>query len=386
MESPAILQKAMDGKTRFFIQFGGQGGSWLPELAKYYQDERFGNFFENAFRILHEELERLPETAILPDGFELEKWLQDESSLPSEEYSEITPISMPMIQLTQLAHLENLVLSGYSREDLIRYASGSSGHSQGLFTATLLALGLDEKEFQKGIEIYTRYLFRLGVKSQMEYPVLKAMEEDLNRSEELNLGTPAPMAAIRGGDHDSVVESVEEFNSSRKPGAHIYIGLVNHGTNRIVSAPRSVLLDYYSTWGKFLEERDLSFIFLHTSCPFHSPYMEGLKTVFPAVIRELGYNFTGKDLKIPVYSFTDGANLQSTENLADRLYEEMTIQQLDWGKALSLLQKEQDLTILDFGPGRVSQKLTQDWMVQNELSHEIYAASYVKDLRKLTAG
>ena len=53
-------------------------------------------------------------TVGLPHGLDARAWLDNEASIPSDDYLACAAVSIPMIQITQLAHLENLILKGIS--------------------------------------------------------------------------------------------------------------------------------------------------------------------------------------------------------------------------------------------------------------------------------
>ena len=97
---------------------------------------------------MDEEKERVTGSIALPKGIDLAAWLDatedSASSAPSEAYLRYAAVSLPMIQLTQLAHLENLYLQGISPSDLIAWTQGATGHSQGLMSAVFACCQVEE--------------------------------------------------------------------------------------------------------------------------------------------------------------------------------------------------------------------------------------------------
>jgi len=382
-----IFQRASNGNAAFFLQFGGQGSPWYKELKSYYADPKMKRFFDAALRAVEEERSTVEGTVGLPHGINAKLWLDDETKIPSDEYLGCAAVSIPMIQMTQLAHFENLTLSGYDRTKLIAYSLGATGHSQGLIPACLVSMNLEGDDYYAGVAKFMKYMIYLGVRAQETHPHFTATEEETRLSQELGeKGSPAPMVAVLGETHDDIKKLVDETNATLPVDKKIYISLFNSPTNRILSSYRSSLVAFHKAHKARMDEKKTKFVYLRTTCPFHCPLMEPIRKPFEADIARLGVDYKGSQIKVPVYSFFDGRNMQKDANLPIQMYEDMAIHNLHWEKSVKPVADNRSIThILDFGPGKVSQRLTADTLAQLSCETSVYAAAVPKDLKELLA-
>lgn len=379
---PKLLERAENGEVKFFLQFGGQGAPYLKELAQYYSEPKMQKFFELALSALSQAQEYCKESKVFPFPLKLKEWLSGKENPPSDEELAAAPYSLGLIQVTQLAHWEYLHQMGFHREILLKHTLAASGHSQGLITATFASLGLKGEAYEKAMSIYIQYLFLMGVRAQEVFPKIYPELSEQNLAESLGLKNPAPMVAVLGESHSFIEKFVEEFNESQKE--KIYISLYNSPTNRIISGERKQILAFYERYKNLFQEKSVKFVFLRSTCPFHSPLMEPIKKPFAQDIEAIGFHFKGSDLKFPVYSFADGKNLQEEGELGLRLCDDLMVQTLYWEKALSVVARNPSIThILDFGPGKTTQRLSQETLLGLNTEKPILAVATPKDLKEI---
>lgn len=388
-EIPSLLQSAIAGNAGFFLQFGGQAAPWLKELQKIHnENQSVRSFIDICIEAIHEELERGEIPFFLNHGFDVNRWLADESTIPSEEYLFQSSVSMPMIHLTQMAHFRNLLSAGWERKDLIHFTRSATGHSQGMVTATFPALDI---ELGSDIEIarkYMKYFFYLGIRSQECFPHPWSTDEENRESEQLGLKEkPSPMVAVLGADTGSVQKLVNENNSSAETEEQIHISLYNSPTNHILSSTRKSLTNFYKTnREKFLENK-VKYIFLKSTCPFHSPLMKGFNVSgFSDDLKRIGFNFSGSDIKFPVYSFADGRNLQNDKEVGLKMAEDITIRPLYWKMAIASISSDESVThILDFGAGKAIQRLSSEILLETSCEKPVLSAAVPRDYKILTS-
>ncbi|MBI3396155.1 MAG: ACP S-malonyltransferase [Spirochaetia bacterium] len=386
MGTPALLKTAQEGKAGFYIQFGGQGSPWYKELSKFFREPHMKKFFDTALAAVEEEMKLIGATVGLPNGLDARKWLNDETTIPSEDYLGCAAVSIPMIQITQLAHLENLSHHGYDRSAFVQAAHGASGHSQGLIPASLVALGLTGDAYYDALSKYVKYLLYLGVRAQEVYPHFAPSADELARSTKLGAGAPAPMVAVLGETHEYIEGLVNDLNSGLSPSDKIYVSLYNSPSNRILSAPRGSLVSFHEKNKAALDEKKVKFVYLRTTCPFHCGHMEKIGQLFEPDIKRIGFDFKGSDLKIPVWSFFDETNLQSNASLPVKMYKDMAVHALYWEKSMKPAADNAKVThIVDFGPGKTSQRLSQDTLAGLKCEKPVLAAAFAKDLTALLA-
>ena len=379
-----LIQEARNGKIKFFIQFGGQGARWFGELNRLYSDPELKTFFEVSFNALYDEMKLLSGHPFFTKGFDPLAWIKEPSLLPEEEYLEIAPISIPMIQITQLAHFERVRLRGYSIPFFLEYAGAASGHSQGLISASMVSLLKDGDAYHDLLDKYTRYAVSLGFRAQEAYPNPFASEDEKKRSSELGEPFPSPMAAVLGGDHASVQGWLSEYNDGRPVKDRVYLSLINSPENRILSGDRNALIGFHEKFRAKFSENKIKYVYLLTSCPFHCPLLEEVVPKMQEDMKRIGFHINGLDLKIPLYSFSDGKSLKNDMDLGDRLSREMAVNTLDWKKAVDPVIADSSIThILDFGPGKTSSRLSGEIFSDSGRKFEMLSASLPRDYKIL---
>jgi len=383
--SETVYQTAQAGNARFYIQFGGQGAPWYKELKSFYDDSNFKKFFDAALGAIDEERPNAEGTVGLPHGIDARGWLDDESKIPSEEYLGCAAVSIPMIQAAQLAHFENLVVKGFERKNFAEFSLGATGHSQGVIPAALLSMGLEGDDYYEGVRKFMKYLLYLGVSAQKAFPEFDPTEDEVKESEELGGKTPTPMVAVLGLSHDEVQKMVDEVNGGLDSDKQIYISLYNSPSNRILSSHRSSLIAFHRKYKERIDNKEFKFVYLRTTCPFHSALMEPVRQHFEPEIKRIGFDYEGDQLKLPVWSFFDQQNMQQEgESLPIKMYVDMAIHPLYWSKAMAPVEENDKIThILDFGPGKTSQRLSTDTLAEMSRQVPVLGAAIPKDLKTI---
>ena len=386
---PSLLQSARAGNAGFFLQFGGQAVPWLKELQKIYnENQTVRSFIDICIEAIHEELKNVEIPLSLNQGFDVNKWLTDESTIPAEEYLFQSSISMPMIHLTQMAHFRNLISAGWERKDLIQFTRSATGHSQGMVTATFPALDIEMENDIECARKYAKYFFYLGIRSQECFPNPWSTDAENEESEQLGLKeNPSPMAAVLGADTNSVQKLVEENNKDAETEEQVYISLYNSPTNHILSSTRKSLINFYKSNRSFFVENKVKFIFLKSTCPFHSPLMKGFNVNgFSEDLKRISFNFSGTDIKFPVYSFADGRNIQNDKEIGLNMAEDITVRPLYWKKAIASIPSSESIThILDFGAGKAIQRLSSEILLEMSCDKPVLSAVVPRDFKILTS-
>ncbi len=382
------MTDARAGKARFYLQFGGQGAPWYKELLGHYQaGGNVRKVIDAGLDAIDEERSTVEGTKGLPHGINARAWLEDESKIPDEEYLGCAAVSIPMIQLTQLAHLEALAEAGFRRSELPALSSGITGHSQGLIPASLLAMGLEQGPYLAEVAKYMKYLLYLGTRAQEAFPYFEATSEETARNAALGMkGSPTPMVAFLGPDVATVKKMVAEVNADLPKDQQIYVSLENSPSNTILSSFRASLLKFHEVHRERMDEHKYKYVYIRTTCPFHCPLMEAVSEPFEKDIHRIGFTYPGSSLKTPVYSFYDGRNMQQDSELAIKMYKDMAIHPLFWQKSVAPAAADKKLThVVDFGPGKASQRLTQDTLTGLGRELPVLSASVPRDLKTLTA-
>ena len=339
-------------------------------------------FYGVISNVFEEEISKINSFPDYFGQYNVKKWLNGHESLPEDSFFSRSIVSMPMIQATQFSHLEFLRVSGVDLNKILENSIGATGHSQGLVTVSMMALGLKGDDYYEALENYTRFLIFLSLRSQEVFPHLTPSIDEIQMSKDLENNEPEPMAAVLGQDYQFVEEAVEEINASLPSSDKVYVSLYNTPRNQILSGTRKSLIRFNEKIFSEIKEKKLRYVYLESSVPFHCPLIKASIEIFEEDLKKITFPYSGKDLKIPVYSFSDGRNMQNDTNLGSELCKEIVIRPLYWGKSLSPLKEAQVDAILDFGPARVSQRLSKDMLKSMGMDIPIIGLSDRKEQKK----
>ncbi|EMO55230.1 hypothetical protein [Leptospira noguchii] len=375
--------KASGGKL--FLQFGGQGSPFLKEISKLYESEpSLKEFFDTSFKAIAEEVPKL-DKKIIYGGYDFESWVKNQDSAPDENYLCSAPVSIVGIFLAQMGNYVAFTNKGFPVSELISNSIGATGHSQGVISSALIALGKEGSDFYSAFSKFLKFVLYIGYRAQELVGTYNPSETLLKANEEVGDKQPAPMVAVIGYSQKELEDRVKQTNNSLglNGSKAIYVSLYNTPDSNIVSGSPESLLEFRKQFKSEMDEKKVKFVYLRTTAPFHSPHMEDTNKTIPSDMERIGFNFKGSDLKIPVYSIFDGRNMQSDSELGIPLFREMLIKTLYWDKAVKPFVTATNVTGIDFGPSVVSQKLTQANMGTSE--NKIYAVSSPKDIKVLLA-
>jgi malonyl CoA-acyl carrier protein transacylase len=387
MSTAPILDQLQAENKKLFLQFGGQGSPWIKELSKLYQEPSLKEFFEITFSTIDKEVKRANHPNFFDQGFNLKAWLENPESAPSEDYLCRATISVPTIMATQVANYLFLSNKGYSADRLISLTAGSSGHSQGIIAACLIALGKSGADFLKAYSDFLSFEFWMGFRGQEAYPSFEVSQELVDKNLVNGDKNPSPMVAVIGYNKEELEERVNKYNKENNLNekTSVYISLYNTPDSMILSTTPESLLGFRTKFKSEMDEKKAKFVYLKTTAPFHCPFMNSTWAPFKEKDYDyLAFNYKGSDLKIPVYGIYDGKNLQEVADLKERLFKTVLIEPLYWDKAIAPLWNDPSIsTILDFGPSTVSQKLSGGHLKAKEIEKQSLSASNPKELKVL---
>jgi malonyl CoA-acyl carrier protein transacylase len=357
-----LITAAREGEARLFLSFGGQGAGWFDALQKYYANPALRPLLQTCLEAMREELPYVDRAQALPHGFEVDAWLQDPSTLPSPDYIGLVGVSVPLIFLCQLAAVRELAEHGLELVELLRYTRGASGQSQGLFAACVHAMGGDSLQQIEVARRFAKFVFYLGARSQRTYPFPYASDDEIDRSAAVSTwrnSLPSPMVAVVGCDRLELEKRLRQFNTRLPADRQISVSLTFSSSRVVLSGHRRSLIDFNAEQRTYLLENDIKYVYVRTTCPFHSPLMEPIRSMVEADFARIGFGLFGADLRVPVYSSFDGRNLQDDEEATTGLYLDALIHPLDLRNALRRVRDDRLIThVIDFGPGSESRHLT----------------------------
>ncbi|WP_372366216.1 fatty acid synthase subunit beta domain-containing protein [Candidatus Uabimicrobium sp. HlEnr_7] len=384
MESKtALCQLATEKKARIALTFAGQANDYIRELRDLWQRYSVVKTLVQKVDVsLREEIET-PQAVLsgyFSQGLFVEEWLSNENKVPEAEYLFSSPISQPLVLLTQMANYLSLCIEGYDNESVDSWALGATGHSQGVIPAAIVAMGLSFDGIIEETVQATRYLVWQGIRMEEAHDLIASPNESALKE----LGTlPKYMAAIQGFTSTELQSIIDEFNKGCPSDDFVYLSLDNETLKKVISgAPdrlekmRLYLEDVYPKKNPF-PARNLRFTYLNTSAPFHSPHIDKCIDLVLTDLERIGWEIDPKKIKIPLYSFSDGKDLRSHPDLMREFISLQAVRQLKWKTALSFVEPNEITHIIDFGPGDGIAKLSRAYV--SGFGVEVFCVSNIEE-------
>jgi len=351
---PASLARQLArGESRAAVSFGGQGAAWLPELRELLAAEPALTPWIAAAEDVLESLADAREarwSGLLDSGVALTSWLAGER-VPTAEYLASTPISMPMILLTQIARYYATLRRGLAPAVDKGSVVAFTGYSQGLAAAALVAESPGEIATDRLVE-YLRMMawhgFYAGAASRDAAPAPPDV---------------SPMAVVIGPDATALEAAIARVVGRFGPGSAqiaLYNDLKRHavsGTPEGLDALREILEARAEKEAAAKKAgrhggRVLTVAWepIATSAGFHSPLvLPGFEQMLEKV-GELG--FTVGHLEVPVYDAGSEVLLNAASDPTEALLSSIFMRQGRWQRTLLRLAGDAEIdALLDCGPG-----------------------------------
>ncbi|RAK71483.1 beta subunit of fatty acid synthase [Aspergillus fijiensis CBS 313.89] len=362
----ALLTAAQERKARLYVVFGGQGNDehYFEELRTLWQTYRplVEELIIPASSLLQRESMNGGSSRFYHNGLDALSWLEHPERTPASAYLIGAPISMPLIGLLQLAWYRVVGrVAGVTPAQLQTALAGTTGHSQGILPATVIAVAQSWTQFDALALDALRVLLAIGACSQDQFAVAQLPPAIVANAEAHGEGFPGPMLSVADFPVAQVRSYVADVNAHLPEDAHIEIALIN-GPHNIVLAGPPLSLHGFNVWLRavkapasgvqhripFSQRRpEIRNRFLPITAAFHSSY---LAEVVPEVLARVpGLTISGEQLRIPVYCTRTGMDLRTrgAANLVPELVAMITEQPLVWPKAT---QFPGATHILAFGP------------------------------------
>ncbi|KAK3062602.1 hypothetical protein LTS18_003723, partial [Coniosporium uncinatum] len=243
--------------------------------------------------------------------------------------------------------------------------SGTTGHSQGVVTATAIAASDSWETFDKQSLNALTTLFWIGSRSQQAYPRTSLAPSILQDSVDNGEGTPTPMLSIRDLPIKSVQSHVDATNEHLPEDRQIGISLVNSARNVVVTGPPQSLHGLSLRLRKVkaptgldqtrvpFTERKIRFVnrFLPITAPFHNQLLSEASKLILEDLKDI--KLPSSSLAIPLFDTNSGEDLREkkSENIIPDLVRMITHDPVNWEMATVFPNATH---IIDFGPGGIS--------------------------------
>jgi fatty acid synthase subunit beta len=288
----ALLRAVGSGRASVYAIFGGQGNT--------------ENYFEELRHVCHvyrplvddfiaksaETLLAVSRTAkarhLILSTIDVRKWLHWPDTTPKASLMISSSLSFPLIGLLQLSHFViTCKVLGRTPGEVREYISGTTGHSQGVVSAAVIASAdsWDSSHNLANMALIT--LFWIGCRSQRAYPQTVLPPDIVEDSVSNGEGIPTPMLSVRDLAKDQLQKHIDNINKNLAADEQIAISLVNTPRNIVIAGPpmslyglnvqlRQVKAPQGQDQSKTLySRRSLAFSssFLPITAPFHSKYL-----------------------------------------------------------------------------------------------------------------
>lgn len=239
----ALFRAAEDKQADIKAIFGGQGNTedYFDELVEIYNI--YGELIIDVFQLLSDTLLNLSRThkdakKVFFKGLNVMEWIKNSDATPDIDYLISAPVSVPLIGFIQFAHFAAVAkVLGKTPGDLKAYFSGTTGHSQGLITAMVIAASDSWESFNQEVVKGITLLFYIGLYSQREYPFTSLAPSILEDSVAEGEGKPSPMLSVRDLTKEQLESFIDATNKHLPKEKHINISLINGGRNMVVTGP-----------------------------------------------------------------------------------------------------------------------------------------------------
>ena len=345
-------------KPLIFVQFAGQGTKYIDELRQLYSTyPAIRPFIQDAIAEIKKQASCYDDTqtAFFSHGLEVDRWLEDKSKTPDSGYLLSSPLAHPLIYLCQISNYISILQDGLDQEKLLLNTHSMTGFSTGVVAAILCSMGLPLDELQQlAIKVQAMFFWQ-GIRTQLCTLKLGVRPELVPGQFNSTDGTPSCMADISGLTRDRLDELIKSFS--------------NHGTvfpayelfpdRWVVSGMPDVLVEF----NRFLNERinGVGWKYNLSTIAAHSPFLSYALESTPLDVKQLDLDFSGEEMKVPVWSNDTGADLRTSKKdvLYDIMHAYFTRPGV-WRKQIASLFPPTRIThVLDFGPGTGVASLTQ---------------------------
>ncbi|KAL2267370.1 hypothetical protein VTJ83DRAFT_4647 [Remersonia thermophila] len=375
----ALLQACAAGKAQLHGLFGGQGNNrhYLDEIRTVW--ETYEPLIHDLIASLSTVLDTLSRDERVsdqyPDGLDVVRWLQDQESVPDDDYLISAPVSFPLIGLLQLAQIQGICKTlGVGPEEFPQLFGSLAGHSQGVVTAAAVATASSWSSFAEAAVKAVTILFWVGARCQQAWRQ-DTVSEEMAKELELNgHGKASPMLSVSNIQQRQLQTALDTLNRRIPQQNQVSISLENSTTSFVVSGPERTLAALVQTLNApsavasgpqgrvpFSQRKPSpSARFLPITIPCHGSFLDA---ALPLIDSDLGpaCAIRANELRLPVNRTRDGAHLgtlgqvgdessSDDTNLTPALVRLITSKPVQWTE----VDFANATHIIDFGPGGTS--------------------------------
>ncbi len=342
-----------------FIQFAGQGVKYIDDLRRLYtMHSAVQPFIIDCIREINKQADNYDdsETSFFHDGLDIEGWIKNPDKTPDTGYLLSSPLSHPLIFLTQIANYISLLLDGLDQDRLIRNTHSATGFSTGVVAAILVSLNLPlEILMKKAIQTQAMFFWQ-GIRTQQSMFRKNIMPVIDSSQLTTTGGSKSCMASINNILRKQLDNAIKTF-AGQGP-VHASYELF---PGRWIVAGNPENLEAFSQFLKSQNSK-CEWRYIPSTIAAHSPYLDFALEMSPSDTAKLGLTFDAKEMNIPVMSNNNGNDLRESSAIIQDVMEAYFVKTAVWKKQISPLMPPTSIKyVLDFGPGPGVASLTESF-------------------------
>lgn len=349
-----------DKDPSLFIQFAGQGVKYMEELRRIYTSSpEIRPFIMAAIDEIKTQAARYDDTktSFFEKGLDVDKWIENPEAVPDLAYLLSSPLSHPLIYLTQISNYLSFMADGMDQDLLLANTHSATGFSTGIVASVLVSMGLSYDNFvKKALKVQAMFVWQ-GIRCQesmLTFGVNPKLDSQLLDTAE---GCPSCMASVSGLPRSVLDEAIMLFSETGSvyPAYELFPG------RWILAGLPEKLADFRI----FIKERHPSnsiiWKFIPSTIGAHSPFLAHAFDTSPEDARALGLSFSGSEMKIPVWSNDKGEDLRQLNPVIDEIMRAYFLHPAFFRRQIKpVLPPAQIRYVLDFGPGTGVATLTEN--------------------------
>ncbi len=346
-----------------FIQFAGQGVKYMDDLRRLYtMHPAVKPFIINCIDEINKQAKKYDDSAtrFFYQGLDIETWINYPEKTPDAGYLLSSPLSHPLIYLTQITNYLSLILEGLDQNRLIRNTHSATGFSTGVVAALLVSLDLPVEAFVKKAVQTQAMFFWQGIRTQQSMfrmNIQPVIDTDRLATPEGSKSCMASINNIMRKQLDSAIASFSDRGTVH-PSYELF-----PGRWIVAGSP-----DDLSAFSHFLKTQNnkCEWRYIPSTIAAHSPYLSYALETSPVDAAELGLEFNSRDMKIPVMSNFNGIDLRQSDTIIHDVMTAYFVHTAVWKKQISPLMPPTNIRyVLDFGPGPGVASLTENFTTRS---------------------
>ncbi len=340
-----------------FIQFAGQGVKYMEDLRRLYtMHPAVKPYIIDSIAEIKKQAKGYDDssTGFFRYGLDIEQWIENPEKTPELGYLLSSPLSHPLIYLSQISNYISLILEGMDQDLLIKNTHSATGFSTGIIAAVLVSMNLPyDKLIKTAIKTQAMFFWQ-GIRTQqsmLNKKIQPTLDSTLFSKAE---GSPSCMASITNIMRNQLDQAIDNFSDQGTvhPSYELF-----PGRWIVAGSP-----DDLATFNEFIktENSKYEWRYIPSTIAAHSPFLSYALETSPIDAANLGLNFKAEDLKIPVLSNDNGKDLRLSENIIFDIMQAYFVNPAIWRKQITpLLPPTKIKYVLDFGPGPGVASLTE---------------------------